>query len=52
MSLDVDGALYFTIHHTEADTIDRIDPADIARCVAALAVMGYVVADLPTRLGQ
>ncbi|MCK7529334.1 MAG: hypothetical protein MZV64_73190 [Ignavibacteriales bacterium] len=52
MSLDVDGALYFTIHHTEADTIDKIEPTDIARCVAALAVMGYVVADLPARLGQ
>ena len=52
MSLDVDGSLYFTIHHTAADTVDKIDPADIARCVAALAVMGYVVADLPSRLGQ
>jgi carboxypeptidase Q len=52
MSLDVDGALYFTIHHTQADTIDKIEPTDIARCVAALAVMGYVVADLPFRLGQ
>jgi len=52
MSLDVDGSLYFTIHHTEADTVDKIEPTDIARCVAALAVMGYVVADLPARLGS
>jgi carboxypeptidase Q len=52
MSLDVDGSLYFTIHHTPADTVDKIEPTDIARCVAALAVMGYVVADLPFRLGQ
>jgi carboxypeptidase Q len=52
MSLDVDGSLYFTIHHTQADTVDKIEPTDIARCVAALAVMGYVVADLPERLGQ
>jgi carboxypeptidase Q len=52
MSLDVDGSLYFTIHHTPADTIDRIEPTEIARCVAALAVMGYVVADLPSRLGH
>ena len=52
MSLDVDGSLYFTIHHTEADTIDKIEPTDLARCVAALAVMGYVVADLPTPLGR
>jgi carboxypeptidase Q len=52
MSLDVDGSLYFTIHHTQADTVDKIEPTDIARCVAALAVMGYVVADLPARLGS
>jgi len=52
MSLDVDGSLYFTIHHTPADTIDKIEPTDLARCVAALAVMGYVVADLPQRLGR
>jgi carboxypeptidase Q len=50
MSLDVDPSLYFTIHHTAADTIDRIAPADLARCVAAVAVMSYVVADMPQRL--
>ena len=52
MSLDVDGAKYFLIHHTPADTIDKIDPIDMARCAAAVAVMAYVVADLPTRLGE
>ena len=26
MSLDVDGSKYFLIHHTPADTIDKIDP--------------------------
>ena len=52
MSLDVDGSQYFTIHHTAADTMDKIDRHDLARCVAALAVMSYVVADLPKRLGR
>jgi len=50
MSLDVDSSLYFTIHHTMADTIERIEPADLAKCVAAIAVMSYVVADMPQRL--
>jgi carboxypeptidase Q len=50
MSLEVDGAKYFLIHHTEADTIDKIDPVDMARCAAAVAVMAYVIADLPERL--
>ncbi|MDE3153815.1 MAG: M20/M25/M40 family metallo-hydrolase [Acidobacteriota bacterium] len=50
MSLDVDDSRYFLIHHTEADTIDKIDPSDMARCVAVVAVMAYVVADMPGRL--
>jgi len=50
MSLDVDGSKYFLIHHTPADTIDKIDPIEMAKCAAAVAVMAYVVADLPDRL--
>ena len=52
MSLDVEGSKYFLIHHTPADTIDKIDPVDMAKCAAAVAVMAYVVADLPQRLGE
>ncbi len=49
MSLDVDGN-YFLIHHTPADTVDKIDPKDMATASAAIAVMAYVVADMPERL--
>lgn len=49
MSLEVDGD-YFLIHHTPADTIDKIDPGDMSRAAAAIAVMTYVVADMPERL--
>ena len=52
MSLDVDGSKYFLIHHTSADTVDKIDPVEMAKCAAAVAVMAYVVADLPHRLGE
>jgi carboxypeptidase Q len=52
MSLDVDGSEYFIYHHTPADTVERLNPTDMGRCVAAIAVMSYVVADLPTRLGS
>jgi carboxypeptidase Q len=52
MSLEVDMANYFLLHHTAADTIDHIDPLDLSRAVAALGVMTYVVADLPVRLGE
>jgi carboxypeptidase Q len=49
MSLEVDGN-YFLIHHTPADTVDKIDPMDMSRAAAAIAVMTYVVADMPERL--
>jgi carboxypeptidase Q len=51
-SLDVDGTHYFDIHHTEADTLDKIDPQNLALCVAAMAVMAYTVADMPHALNS
>lgn len=50
MGLVVDGERYFWYHHSDADTVDKLDPAEVARCVAALAVMAYVVAELPEPL--
>ena len=49
-SLDVDGEHYFDIHHTPADTLDKVNPRELALCVATMAVMAYVVADLPESL--
>jgi carboxypeptidase Q len=49
-SLDVDSSRYFDIHHTPADTLDKIDPQHLALCVATMAVMAYTVADLPQSL--
>ena len=50
MSHVVDGTRYFWYHHTEADTPDKLDPAEVARNVAAMAVVAYVIADLPEKL--
>ena len=44
------GEHYFDWHHTQADTMDKVDKADFQLNVAALAVMAYVVADMPERL--
>ena len=44
------GAHYFDWHHTEADTLDKVDPMDFRKNVASLAVMTYVLADMPERL--
>jgi carboxypeptidase Q len=52
MGLSVDMSRYFDVHHTPADTVEKIDPAELARCVATVAVMAYVVADMPARLGE
>ena len=49
-SLDVDGTHYFDIHHTQADTLDKVNPRELALCVATMAVMAYTVADLPSGL--
>ncbi len=50
MELDVDASKYFWYHHSDGDTLDKLDPGELARCVAAMAVMAYVVADLPDPL--
>lgn len=50
MGLNVDETEYFWYHHTEADTMDKLDAREFAECVATLAVMAYVVADMPERL--
>lgn len=48
--LEVDGLRYFWYHHTDADTVDKLDPVEMQRCVAAMAVLAFIVADLPERL--
>ena len=50
LSLDTVEEHYFDWHHTQADTIDKVDPADLRRATGMLAVMGYVLADMPERL--
>ena len=50
MGLQVDGTRYFWYHHTDADTIDKLDPVELAQCVATMAVHAYVAAEMPERL--
>jgi carboxypeptidase Q len=50
MGLNVDGTKYFWYHHTDADTVDKLDQHDVALCVATMAIMAYVLADMPERL--
>ena len=41
---------YFWFHHTAADTPDKLKPDEFNQCVAALAVVAYVVAEMPELL--
>ncbi|HET9982848.1 MAG TPA: M28 family metallopeptidase [Longimicrobiales bacterium] len=50
MGLEVDGSRYFWYHHSAADTLDKLDPHELAQCVATMAVMAFVAADIPDRL--
>ncbi|MFT5493624.1 MAG: carboxypeptidase Q [Limisphaerales bacterium] len=50
MHLEVARPKYFWFHHTEADTIDKLDLRELQECVAYMAVMSYVVADMPDTL--
>ena len=50
LGLITTGLHYFDWHHTEADTLDKVDPDDFRKCIAALAVMSYALADMPSRL--
>lgn len=50
MAYQGDATRYFTIHHTPADTVDRIAPEEIGRAAAAIATVTYVVAEMPERL--
>ena len=50
MAYQGDATRYFTIHHTPADTVDRIAPDEVSKAAAAIAVVTYVVAELPERL--
>ena len=44
IALSQDGTAYFDVHHTENDTLDKIDPATLPQNVAAWAVTAWLAA--------
>lgn len=52
ISVLVDDTHYFDVHHTMADTMDKISPINLSLNVAAAAVVSYIVADMPERIGE
>lgn len=47
ISPTVDGTRYFWFHHSSGDTMDKLDPHEMAENVAFLAVTAFVAADMP-----
>lgn len=47
VDLDQDGTRYFDLHHTPDDTLDKIDPAQLAQNVAAWTAVLRIVANEP-----
>jgi len=46
LGLRQDSTHYFDIHHTEADTLDKVDAHDLAMNATAMAVMAWQLANL------
>jgi hypothetical protein len=44
IELSQDGSAYFDVHHTENDTLDKIDPATLPQNVAAWAATAWLAA--------
>ncbi|RMG96413.1 MAG: peptidase M28 family protein [Deltaproteobacteria bacterium] len=42
-----DGSHYFDLHHSPADTVDKIDPDHLARNAASIALLAYILAERP-----
>jgi hypothetical protein len=47
-----DESVYFTVHHSVADTPDKADPRDYATCVATVAATTFTIADQEKRFGR
>lgn len=41
---------YFDYHHTAADTLDKVDPRELAENAAVIAALAYTIANLPDPL--
>ncbi len=50
--LGQDGSRYFDLHHNADDTLDKIDPADLAQNAAAYTVFAWLVAESDADFGS
>jgi len=41
---------YFDYHHTNADTLDKVDPTELKKCAAAMAILAFALAEMEETL--
>ncbi len=47
-----DASAYFDVHHTAADTVERLDRAGISQATGVFAVLTHAVSERPAPLGR
>lgn len=52
IDLSPDATYYFDYHHTDDDTLDKVDPGELAQNVAAYSVVAYWAAEREGLLGR
>ena len=52
VDLQQDMSLYFDIHHTANDTLDKISKSDLDQVAAAYATFAFAMADMKDDLGR
>lgn len=52
VGVKVDSSRYFDVHHSHADTLDKVDPEALAKGTAALAWTAYALAEMPGLLAR
>ena len=50
LGLYTHGEHYFDYHHTPADTVDKVNPKELARSTAAMAALAWLLAEQPGRI--
>ena len=50
LSLAPEGSTYFDYHHTEADTLDKVNPEHLQMNAVAMAILAYTLAEMEPAL--
>jgi carboxypeptidase Q len=50
LAINTDQSRYFWYHHTDADTMEKLNPVDISKCVAVFAVLANAVGNMVERV--